>query len=185
MPADTLTDDAVLPLRAFFRGYRVVFDPAAIAFDYPAVAGTEFRRRFRTLAGLWQVHARFPELFTSRNRMRFHFLSHKFGRLMLPWLILMFFAASAALPNSWFRTLLLAAGAAWLALALLNNFVPPASSLKRLTSPAKTFLVMNAAALASLAVFFVPAATLWAPTRVTTSGKHSAGEQSAGGQSGS
>jgi cellulose synthase/poly-beta-1,6-N-acetylglucosamine synthase-like glycosyltransferase len=61
LPPDTLTDDAILPLRAFFRGYRVVFDPAAIAFDYPAVAGTEFRRRFRTLAGLWQVHARIPE----------------------------------------------------------------------------------------------------------------------------
>ena len=173
LPADTVTDDAILPLRAFFRGYRVVFDPAAIAFDYPAVAGTEFRRRFRTLAGLWQVHARFPELFTSRNRMRFHFLSHKFGRLMLPWLILIFFAASAALPNSWFRTSLVAAGAAWLALALLNGFVSPASSLKRLTSPAKTFLVMNAAALVSIAVFFLPAAALWAPTRVANSGKHS------------
>jgi len=173
LPPDTLTDDAILPLRAFFRGYRVVFDPAAIAFDYPAVAGTEFRRRFRTLAGLWQVHARLPQLFTGRNRMRFHFLSHKFGRLMLPWLILIFFAASAALPNSWFRTSLVAAGAAWLALALLNGFVSPASSLKRLTSPARTLLVMNAAALASIAVFFLPAATLWAPTRVANSAKRS------------
>ena len=68
---------------------------------------------------------------------------------------------------------LVAAGAAWLALALLNGFVSPASSLKRLTSPAKTFLVMNAAALVSIAVFFLPAAALWAPTRVANSGKHS------------
>ena len=84
IPADTLSDDAALPLGAFFRGYRVIFDPAAIAYDYPAVAGTEFRRRLRTLAGLWQISARFPALFTSRNRMRWHFLSHKFGRLALP-----------------------------------------------------------------------------------------------------
>jgi cellulose synthase/poly-beta-1,6-N-acetylglucosamine synthase-like glycosyltransferase len=166
LPPDTLTDDAILPLRAFFRGYRVVFDPAAIAFDYPAVAGTEFRRRFRTLAGLWQVHARLPRLFTGANRMRFHFLSHKFGRLMLPWLILIFFAAAAALPHSWFRSSLLGMGAAWIALAVLNRFVPAGSPFKRLTSPAKTLLVMNAAALASVAVFFVPAATLWTPTRV-------------------
>ena len=166
LPADTLTDDAVLPLRAFFAGFRVIFDPAAIAFDYPAVAGTEFRRRFRTLAGLWQVHARSPELFTRRNRMRFHFLSHKFARLVLPWAILVFFAAAAALPHSWLRTSLLCAGAAWLLLAFCSRFVSPASPLKRLTSPARTFLVMNAAAMAAVAVFFVPATRLWTPTRV-------------------
>ena len=89
LPPDTLSDDAALPLLAFFKGYRVIFDPAAIAMDYPAVAGTEFRRRFRNLAGLWQTFARNPQLFSSGNRMRFHFLSHKFGRLMLPWAILL------------------------------------------------------------------------------------------------
>lgn len=76
-----------LTLRVFFRGYRVIFDPVATAYDYPA-AGTEFRRRRRTLAGLWQLHARFP-LFSERNRMRFHFLLHKFSRLLLPWAILL------------------------------------------------------------------------------------------------
>lgn len=170
LPPDTLTDDAVLPLRAFFRGYRVVFDPAAIAFDYPAVSGTEFRRRFRTLAGLWQVHIRMPELFTSRNRMRFHFLSHKFGRLLLPWLILVFFGAALALPGSWLRTTILIAGAAWLALAAGNSLIPLTSPLKRFTSPARTFLVMNAAALAAVAIFFVPAAKVWRPTRVESAG---------------
>ena len=167
---DTLTDDAMLPLRAFFRGYRVIFDPAAIAFDYPAVAGTEFRRRFRTLAGLWQVYARLPELFTSRNRMRFHFLSHKFGRLMLPWLFLVFLAATIELPHSWFRTSLLGAGELWLFLAAFDGFVSAESPLRRLTSPARTFLVMNVAALVAVAVFFVPATRLWSPTRVQAAG---------------
>lgn len=166
LPEDTLIDDAILPLGAFFRGYRVVFDPAAVAFDYPAVSGTEFRRRFRTLAGLWQVHARMPALFTGANRMRFHFLSHKFSRLLLPWLILVFFGAAAALPQSWFRSALLWAGAAWLILALADGLVPPAWFPKRLTSMAHTFLIMNAAALASVAVFLVPATRLWTPTRV-------------------
>ncbi|MDE3196944.1 MAG: glycosyltransferase family 2 protein [Acidobacteriota bacterium] len=166
LPSDTLTDDAILPLGAFFRGYRVIFDPAAIAYDYPAVAGTEFRRRFRTLAGLWQVHARIPALFTSRNRMRFHFLSHKFGRLALPWLILTFFGSAAAIPHSWPRTILITGGLAWLALAFLNRWVPGSSPLKRLTSPARTFFVMNAAALAAVGVFFIPATRLWVPTRV-------------------
>jgi cellulose synthase/poly-beta-1,6-N-acetylglucosamine synthase-like glycosyltransferase len=166
IPGDTLTDDAMLPLRAFFEGYRVIFDPAAIAFDYPAVAGTEFRRRFRTLAGLWQVYTRLPALFTRKNRMRFHFLSHKFGRLMLPWLIIVIFSATIALDRSWFRSSILTGGAVWLLLALSDGFVAPDRALKRLTSPARTFLVMNTASLASIAVFFVPATRLWTLTKV-------------------
>ena len=42
-------------------------------------------------------------------------------------------------------------------LALLDRLVPSGFALKRLTSPARTFIVMNAAALASVVVFFVPA----------------------------
>jgi cellulose synthase/poly-beta-1,6-N-acetylglucosamine synthase-like glycosyltransferase len=170
LPPDTLTDDAMLPLRAFFRGYRVIFDREAIAFDQPALAGTEFKRRFRTLAGLWQVHVRMPELYTRRNRMRYHFLSHKLTRLLMPWAILIFFCATFALPQSWLRTGLLSAGAFWLLLAACSGLVSANSPLKRLTSPARTLLVMNAAAMAAIAVFFVPANRLWTPTRVQAPG---------------
>lgn len=175
MPPDTLTDDAVMPLRAFFRGYRVILDPEALAFDYPANAGAEFRRRFRTLAGLWQVYVRLPRLFTGANRMRFHFLSHKFSRLVLPWALLATVASTVALPASLFRTCLLLGEAALPALALLDRLVPAGFPLKRLTSPARTFIVMNIAALAAVVVFFVPATRLWIPTGTPTrirSGNH-------------
>jgi cellulose synthase/poly-beta-1,6-N-acetylglucosamine synthase-like glycosyltransferase len=168
LPADTLIDDAVLPLRAFLKGYRVILDTNAIAYDYPAVAGSEFRRRLRTLAGLWQVWARLPELFTGRNRMRYHFLSHKFGRLMLPWAILLFLISTVFLPPSWVRLVLLCSEASWLLLAFCNSFVPPSSPLKRLTSPARTLLVMNIASMAAVAVFFVPATKLWNTTQMQT-----------------
>jgi cellulose synthase/poly-beta-1,6-N-acetylglucosamine synthase-like glycosyltransferase len=163
---DTLADDAVIPLKAFFRGYRVVFDPQAIAFDYPTSEGGEFRRKLRTLAGLWQVHVRLPELFTSANRMRFHFLSHKFSRLALPWAILLVWAATVALPASPFRSFLLIDELALVALAVLDRFVPRGFFLKRVSSPARTFLAMNAAALLAIAVFVVPPENLWRPTRV-------------------
>lgn len=166
IPADTLSDDAMFALNAFFRGYRVIFEPAAIAIDHPAKSGTEFRRRWRTLAGLWQVFARKPELFTSRDRMRFHFLSHKFARLVLPWALILLAAASLALPPSWFRQSMIWSECAVPALALVDLLVPHWLWLKRLTSPARTFLVMNAASLAAVAVFFTPADRLWAPTRV-------------------
>ncbi len=165
LPPDTLIDDAVLALGVFFRGYRVILDPDAIAYDYPAIAGTEFRRRLRTLAGLWQVHARLP-LFSGSNRMRFHFLSHKFSRLVLPWAILLVFGASWALPSSGFRTSLLDGELGLIALALVDPFLGRRFPLKRLSSAARTFLMMNAAALLAIIVFFVPATRLWRPTRV-------------------
>jgi cellulose synthase/poly-beta-1,6-N-acetylglucosamine synthase-like glycosyltransferase len=166
LPADSLTDDAVMSQRAFFRGYRVVFDPQAIAFDYPMAADTEFRRRLRTLAGLWQLCVRMPELFTGANRMRLDFLSHKFSRLALPWAILLAFAATLALDASPLRSFLLIAAAFLTVLALVDRLVPREFPLKRVTSPVRTFLSMNAAALLSILVFFVPPATLWRTTRV-------------------
>jgi poly-beta-1,6-N-acetyl-D-glucosamine synthase len=166
IPPDTISDDAIMPLRAFFRGYRVVFDPEAVAYDYPALPGNEFRRRLRTLAGLWQVHARLPELFTSANRMRFHFLSHKFARLILPWALLTTVLATLALPPSSFRSILAVNELLLFAVALMDMIVARNFPLRRLSSPARSFLVMNAAALISVVVFFVPANRLWAPTRV-------------------
>ncbi len=166
LPADTIADDGTLSLRTFFQGYRVVFDPAAVAYDYPAAPGGEFRRRLRTLAGLWQLFVRIPQLFTSTNRMRFHFLSYKFGRLVLPWAILLILASTLALPASSWRSFLLFDECLLVALAGFDRFVPRKFPLKKISSPARTFLAMNAAALLAVMVFFVPPETLWRPTRM-------------------
>ena len=166
LPADTIADDGTFSLRAFFRGYRVIFDPTAIAFDYPAAPGGEFRRRLRTLAGLWQLFVGLPQLFTSANRMRFHFLSYKFGRLVLPWAILLILASTIALPESSWRSFLLIDECMLVLLAAIDRFMPQKFPLKRLASPARTFIAMNAAALLAVLVFFVPRETLWRPTRM-------------------
>ena len=154
-----------MALNTFFRRYRVIVDPKAIAYDYPAIAGTEFRRRWRNLAGLWQVHARTPALFTSANRMRWHFLSHKFSRLVLPWAWVAMALFALFLPRSGWRTLFLALGAVFVLLALLDSWLPQRLPLKRLSSLARTFILMNAASLAGISVFFVPAQRFWKPTR--------------------
>jgi cellulose synthase/poly-beta-1,6-N-acetylglucosamine synthase-like glycosyltransferase len=166
IPNDTLSDDAALPLLAFFSGYRVIFDQSAIASDHPALAGTEFRRRFRNLAGLWQTFARNPQLFASSNRMRFHFLSHKFGRLTLPWAILCGIVGTLLLPPSPIRWPLIGAEAFVVLLALADRILPAGFPLKRISSPARTFLMMNGAAIAALSVFFIEPTRLWLPTRV-------------------
>ena len=55
LPEGTLNDDMYLPLGAFFRGYRVILDDSALAFDYPTPLASEFRRKVRTLAGVYQI----------------------------------------------------------------------------------------------------------------------------------
>ena len=55
LPVGTLNDDMYLPLGAFFQGYRVIFDESALAFDYPTQLASEFRRKVRTLAGVYQI----------------------------------------------------------------------------------------------------------------------------------
>ncbi len=166
MPPDTLVDDAIIPLCAFFRGYRVVIDTEALAFDYGVVTGGEFRRKLRTLAGVWQAWVRLPQLFTSANRMRMHFLPHKFGRLVLPWMVLIGLLAAYLLPAGPVRSILLAIALLVLALAALDALLPKTFLLRRISSPARSFVVLNTAALLSVMVFFVPPERLWKPTRV-------------------
>jgi cellulose synthase/poly-beta-1,6-N-acetylglucosamine synthase-like glycosyltransferase len=175
IPIDTLADDAELAIRAYLAGYRVVLDTEATAYDYPVVSGGEFRRRLRGMAGVWQVFARHPRLFLPSHRMWLHFLSHKFGRLALPWALLAAAAGAACMPPSPLGAGLAAGALALAGLAALDLWMPAGFPLKRLTSPARTFLSMSAAALLSCAVFFVEPRRFWSPTRVETDGPAEAG----------
>jgi hypothetical protein len=51
-------------------------------------------------------------------------------------------------------------------LALADRILPAGFPLKRISSPARTFLTMNAASIAALSVFFIEPTRLWLPTRV-------------------
>jgi cellulose synthase/poly-beta-1,6-N-acetylglucosamine synthase-like glycosyltransferase len=166
IPPDSLTDDAFIPLRVLLAGHRVICEPQAVAFDYAQIQGGEFRRKMRTLAGLWQVCFRMPGLFAGTNRMRLHFVSHKFSRLVLPWLMLFALLAALALPSSGLRSGLLIATLVVIILALADPLLPAAFPFRRISSPAKSFIVMNLAALFSVAVFFVSPNRIWRPTRV-------------------
>jgi hypothetical protein len=100
--------------------------------------------------------------------MRFHFFSHKSARLVLPWAILLAWVATLALPPSPFRSFLLVDEILFVVVAVLDTFIPKTLFLKRLSSPARSFLAMNAAALLSPVVFLVPHRVLWRPTQVKT-----------------
>ncbi len=166
--ADTLIDDAEFPLQAYRAGYRIVFDETSIAYDYPTQAGGEWRRRMRTMAGMWQVFARNPWLLFKPHRMWLHFVSHKLGRLLLPWALLGTVLGTAALPEGWLRAGLWAGNAGFLGLALGARIgqrqwgrIPV---IGRLGSLAWTFLAMNGAALLSVRVFWGDARSFWSNT---------------------
>jgi glycosyltransferase involved in cell wall biosynthesis len=165
-PPGLLLDDAYLPLKAaFFKGYRVVYEPTARMFDFPTALDSEFRRKVRTQAGLYQLLKFMPELLSSRNRMRLHFLSGKYGRTLVPHCLILMALATFGLPPG-LRLWAAAGQLAFYLAALLDPYVPPKFFLKKITSPIRTFVVLMTAALVALRVFFVPATSLWKETKV-------------------
>lgn len=165
LPPDTLLDDCYLPLNAFFRGYRFVFDNDAIAYEYPTSLDTEFHRKLRTLAGLYQLIRSLPALLGPSNRMWLHFVSYKVGRLLLPFGLLAMAASCFWLPGIW-ASLAISAQGLFYGLALLDSWVPDSRRFKPLTSTPRTFVVLMAASLCAVSIFFVPPRTLWKETRV-------------------
>lgn len=165
LPSGSLLDDMYQPLAAFFRGYRVILEPSAKAYDYPTSLDSEFRRKVRTLAGNYQILRAYPALLGPGNRMWIHFLSHKLGRLLLPLLLITVAVSSATLPSPW-SWIALAVQAAFYLTGLVDVLLPDRSPLKRLTSPVRTFIVLMAAAFCALSIMFVPGSSLWRTTEV-------------------
>ena len=99
LPADTVLDDVVIPLRLAVAGHRVIHDPAALAFDpQPLEPAAELLRKRRTLAGNFQMLFRHPAwLLPAHNRLWWQLISHKYLRLSAPIFLLILLTASAAL----------------------------------------------------------------------------------------
>ncbi len=104
LPPGTLLDDVLGPMRVVLRGYRVTVDPGARAFDVASPdASSELRRKVRTLAGNFQLLAQEPRLLVPVvNPVWLQFMSHKVGRLLVPYALVAVSAASAVLSTqSW------------------------------------------------------------------------------------
>jgi poly-beta-1,6-N-acetyl-D-glucosamine synthase len=102
LPDGTILDDLLAPMRAVLDGWRVVFDPRALAFDVTAPnVAAESTRKTRTLAGNYQALALEPRLLVPGvNRVWLQYVSHKLGRLAVPWALVLLFFASAVLAFS-------------------------------------------------------------------------------------
>ena len=101
IPADILLDDVYLPFEAAFRGARIYFEDEAKAYDLPTSLQTEFWRKVRTQAGIYQIQRRFPSLLWPTQRRFIHWVSHKIGRLLLPFALIAAAISSFWLPGIW------------------------------------------------------------------------------------
>jgi cellulose synthase/poly-beta-1,6-N-acetylglucosamine synthase-like glycosyltransferase len=99
LPDQTILDDVLAPMRAVLAGYRVVFAEDARAYDGATPdAAAESRRKVRTLAGNFQILWLEPRLLVPFvNPVWLQYVSHKIGRLAVPYALIALLAANIAL----------------------------------------------------------------------------------------
>jgi biofilm PGA synthesis N-glycosyltransferase PgaC len=147
LPADIILDDVWIPMQLALTGKRVAFVAEAEAHDDAFEDDREFKRKVRTLAGNYQLFARMPALLVPfRNPIWFETVSHKVLRLAAPWLMLALLALSlwgAAGGSGPLQALVAAQMGGYGAAALGRR-------AGKLGAVARTFVVLNAAALVGL-----------------------------------
>ena len=132
LPPETILDDVLAPMRVVLAGFRVVSTEKATAFDRGADDGAaEVRRKVRTLAGNFQILCLEPRLLLPwRNPVWLQYVSHKIGRLLVPYALLTLFASSVALaPRSALYAAALAAQCGLYLLAGYGSWLDLRSSL--------------------------------------------------------
>jgi biofilm PGA synthesis N-glycosyltransferase PgaC len=162
VPVGTILDDLYVPMQVVRRGKRVVFDARARAWDSPNLGlEREFSRKVRTLGGNYQLLQLAPWLLSSRNPIRFEFVSHKMLRLVIPFALAALLLACFALPGVFYRTALILQlafyGLGVLALCRLIT----RGVLARIADAAGTFVLLNGAALVALVNFVAGRRAAW------------------------
>jgi len=151
LPAWTLLDDVLAPMRAVLNGCRIVFEERAVAFDRASTdAAAESRRKTRTLAGNYQILLQEPRLLIPFvNPVWLQYVSHKVGRLLAPWaLVGLFIATLAIAPGHPLAAVLLALQGIFYGLAISEAVFHARERFARI---AYMFVMMNLSAVAGLA----------------------------------
>ncbi len=166
LPKGCILDDMWLPLQVVLDGKRVPLAEDSVAWDYPTDLESEFARKVRTQAGLYQLIAMEPRLLMPwSNRLWVPFVILKLGRLFLPHLLLALFLISCWLPAS-VRPAILTSQLGFYAVALLDRFIPEGSKVKRVTGTVGAFAILVSAAFFAQSIFFTDPGKLWKVTRV-------------------
>ena len=119
--------DFVAPLHAWRRGFRIAYEPTAVATEYSSVRfGDEFHRRrrivSRSLYGLWTEVGVLNPL--AHFFFAFQMFSHKLLRWLVPVWLLVVLAVNVPLATSEYYGILLALQVAFYGLAALGLLLP-------------------------------------------------------------
>jgi poly-beta-1,6-N-acetyl-D-glucosamine synthase len=101
IPESVVLDDMFVPLKIIQKGFRAILDPNAKAYDVVADnPKQEYRRKVRTLYGNYQIFYHFGNLFNPlTSPIAFQLFSHKFLRVIAPFLLILLFATNFFLVN--------------------------------------------------------------------------------------
>ena len=162
LPPGAILDDVLVPMRIAMRGYRVVFEQRALAFDRLTESyRSEFRRKVRTLAGNYQAISLCPDLITPwRNRLFFQYVSHKLCRLVAPFALIALLLCNVALMEGWLSYLLVAQAVGY-GLAFVGWGLAGIGVRERWASAAFAFCLLNYAALVGAIRFARRDSALW------------------------
>jgi hypothetical protein len=153
LPSDVLLDDMFVPLQTAGVRKKIVLSHEAEAYDEAYGDEQEFGRKVRTLAGNYQLVAKLPWLLLPfRNPVWFQLVSHKLLRLACPFVLIGLLWASLTLAFSPEPTLPGRSFWQGLAAGQIMFYLLAACGARagRLGSLARTFLVLNAAAVVGL-----------------------------------
>jgi cellulose synthase/poly-beta-1,6-N-acetylglucosamine synthase-like glycosyltransferase len=143
IPADTLLDDVVIPMQIALLGYRVRYEPCAVAHDPQEIdSEREQIRKRRTLSGNFQMLFRYPGwLLPWRNRLWWQLIAHKYLRLAGPVSLFLVFATSAALLDRTFYMACFLGQICFYTLACVGFLAPRLAG--RLTALPAAFVFLN------------------------------------------
>ncbi|MBM3213240.1 glycosyltransferase family 2 protein [Candidatus Poribacteria bacterium] len=154
IPHDTILDDVVIPMNIVLKGYRVVFEDNACAYDNVAsTAKQELTRKIRTLCGNYQAYFRMHRLFNPfKNRIFFQFISHKVFRLIVPFAFLLMLFSNVFLISSLFYSIILFLQIFMYISAFIGHYTSKSkpSLMSRLFGIPYALIILNYAALAGL-----------------------------------
>jgi cellulose synthase/poly-beta-1,6-N-acetylglucosamine synthase-like glycosyltransferase len=143
----SLVEDLQIPLQIRFSGYRVVYDPEAIAMEdiVPSVEG-QFQRRIRIAAGIYQTLFQNPGYLNPlKGAPAFAFFSHRLLRLLAPFLLLTALAANFTLAWHPLYVAILACQLLFYAMAAVGCWLRIAGKASRALALPSQFCLMNTA----------------------------------------
>lgn len=162
LPDDILLDDVLIPMNIVLAGYRTVFDSKALAYDIVSKdMAQEKGRKIRTLAGNWQLIARYRTLLNPfKNPIFFQYISHKVLRLLVPFCLIGLFVAALFLRGVFYHLVLMTL-ILGIILPYFEGNITRLSILEKMSKLSRAFLSLNYFAFLGFFYFLKPRKNLW------------------------